>query len=175
MKPEDVHLCLCIQLPDGCEIFVDPEDAERVTKESWVCRHRVRPNKRTGVYAHKYGHTAETLHRFILNARPHEIIDHINHDGLDNRSANLRIVTNSENMQNRNGANRNSKTGVRGVSVFNIRRKKYYGIRVWLGKTHPSGKQSVCKYFPYTDEGFAEACRMAPILRSELMTHSVEG
>jgi hypothetical protein len=42
-------------------------------------------------------------------------IDHINGDRSDNRSCNLRQVSRSQNMQNR-GAQKNSKTGVQGVS-----------------------------------------------------------
>jgi hypothetical protein len=32
------------------------------------------------------------MHRFILQAAPGTIVDHINHNGLDNRRENLRIV-----------------------------------------------------------------------------------
>lgn len=60
---------------------------------------------------------ATRLHRFLTSAPKGTYVDHINHDGLDNRrSCNLRVVTNAENVWNRREANRTSKTGVRGVS-----------------------------------------------------------
>ena len=40
------------------------------------------------------------LHRIIMNAKKGDVIDHINHDTLDNRRENLRIVTHSENKRN---------------------------------------------------------------------------
>ena len=41
------------------------------------------------------------LHREILCAAPGEFVDHINRDKLDNRRANLRIATRSQNNINR--------------------------------------------------------------------------
>jgi hypothetical protein len=41
------------------------------------------------------------LHRQILKAPPHLQVDHINHDGLDNRRSNLRLCTNQQNQCNR--------------------------------------------------------------------------
>lgn len=55
------------------------------------------------------------LHRFLMDAKPGEQVDHINQDGLDNRRENLRIVSHSQNNQNQASARRHSKTGVRGV------------------------------------------------------------
>ena len=40
------------------------------------------------------------LHREIMNCPKDKMIDHINHDTLDNRKSNLRIVTNSQNQYN---------------------------------------------------------------------------
>lgn len=41
------------------------------------------------------------LHREIMQPAPDELIDHINHDGLDNRRANLRICTKAQNSWNK--------------------------------------------------------------------------
>ena len=41
----------------------------------------------------------EYVHRKIMNASSGQIIDHINHNGLDNRPGNLRFVTNGQNRQ----------------------------------------------------------------------------
>ena len=60
------------------------------------------------------------LHRIIWESFNGQVpfgmdIDHINGNRLDNRLANLRVATRTENALNRQCANRNSKTGVRGV------------------------------------------------------------
>ena len=56
-----------------------------------------------------------TMHRLIMNAKKGELVDHINHDGLDNRKENLRICTSSENGRNRR-LGKNSRSGFKGVS-----------------------------------------------------------
>lgn len=40
------------------------------------------------------------MHRIILDAKPGQITDHINQNGLDNRKGNLRIVSHAENIRN---------------------------------------------------------------------------
>lgn len=53
-----------------------------------------------------------------------EFIDHINMDRSDNRIANLRLASKSENMLNR-GAQKNSASGLKGA-YFNKRQKSWY-------------------------------------------------
>lgn len=56
------------------------------------------------------------LHRWIIDAQEGLIVDHINHDTLDNRDENLRQVDKVINGRNRRGANSNNKSsGVRNV------------------------------------------------------------
>lgn len=45
--------------------------------------------------------TVTRIHRAILNAPDGTVVDHINHNGLDNRRKNLRIATYSQNSANR--------------------------------------------------------------------------
>ena len=54
---------------------------------------------------------------------PGKVIDHINHDKLDNRKENLREVTNSVNMKNRKGLTSHNTTGVTGVCWVESRGK----------------------------------------------------
>jgi len=77
------------------------------------------------------------LHRFLLNAQPGEIVDHINGCALDNRRANLRLVTAEQNGQNKR-LSALSATGLKGVGWHKARRKYHariqlQGIRYHLG------------------------------------------
>lgn len=56
------------------------------------------------------------LHRLIMKTPDEQEVDHGNHNGLDNRKANLMNVFKSKNMLNRRGAKQNSLTGIRGVT-----------------------------------------------------------
>lgn len=48
----------------------------------------------------KARHAKTQLHRIVVDAPPGLTVDHINHDGLDNRQANLRVCPQSKNSQN---------------------------------------------------------------------------
>lgn len=66
----------------------------------------------------------EYLSRWIMNAPINMVVDHINHDTMDNRRENLRIVTPGENSWNRRGSDVDSKTGIRNV-YYDPAREKY--------------------------------------------------
>lgn len=80
------------------------------------------------------------VHRIVYMAYfgniPDELfIDHINGNRKDNAPSNLRLVTKQENAMNRQGPNRNNKSGVRGV-YFHVRSGKWAFIvrgkqRLW--------------------------------------------
>ncbi len=82
-------------MADGCEVIIDYEDADRVGA-NWTCYHRKRPGKRETIYVCRPGNITKTLHRFILNVPPRQIVDHKNGNGLDNRKQNLRPATKGE-------------------------------------------------------------------------------
>ena len=56
------------------------------------------------------------LHHFILDITDGSLVDHENHNTLDNRKFNLRVSTINKNTKHRKGANINSSTGVRNVN-----------------------------------------------------------
>lgn len=74
---------------------------------------------------------------YVHGSFPNGYVDHINGDKTDNRIANLRDCTNSENLHNR-GLNKNNKTGFKGVS-WKARDKKYFASIRLHGISHHLG------------------------------------
>lgn len=66
-------------------------------------------------YAYGWKGTTIALHRWLMDPERDELVDHINHDTLDNRRCNLRNVSREVNCFNRAGAPKHSSTGIRGV------------------------------------------------------------
>ncbi len=95
------------------------------------------------------------LHQYILGENIN-IIDHINHNTLDNRKENLRIITKSDNATNRKSKNKNNTSGYRNVS-WNTRENKWFVQLQIDGKNTCLGKFSLDKL---DDAGiFAEEMR----------------
>jgi hypothetical protein len=103
-----------IELTQGKHAIVDPEDFETLNQFKWCAA-----KDYDTYYAIRFARTANNkkttvkMHRQIMNAKPfglaqdgrNDIVDHHNHEGLDNRKHNLSIVTASQN-------NANSKRGM---------------------------------------------------------------
>lgn len=77
--------------------LVDDEDFERVNKYRWFYHHNGYARLTTKIGKEK---KQINMHRFILNAPINMEVDHINHNGLDNRRCNLRLCTHIQNQQN---------------------------------------------------------------------------
>ena len=77
------------------------------------------------------------MHRLIMDAPPHLQVDHINRDRLDNRRANLRFATRSQNQANK-GLQVNNTSRYKGVSWnrgrWEARIRVHNGRRVNLGR-----------------------------------------
>ena len=82
--------------------LIDIEDKDKVLKYKWYC-HQYENNKKYCQGTLEEGLKVR-LHHFILgiekNTLKGYVVDHINGDSLDNRKNNLRIVSQTENMQN---------------------------------------------------------------------------
>lgn len=101
------------------------------------------------------------LHRWLLDAPSDLVVDHINHDTLDNRRANLRLVTLAENAQNRR-VQRNTRSGHRGVHATRE--------GSWIGRVTVNGRSVLCRRFPTIEE--ADAAVRA--VRAAAMPFSVD-
>jgi hypothetical protein len=80
---------------------------------------------------YKSGKSTIQLHRCLFDNPKGKVIDHKNHNTLDNRRSNLRECINSENLQNRKGATSVSKSGVLGVTLH---RGKWRAVVTLNGK-----------------------------------------
>lgn len=86
--------------------------------------------------AGKWGRKTVILHRYLMDAGKGTVVDHRNHDTLKNTTDNLRVVTQRENQHNRKGANKNSKSGVRGVCWVSGKQKWKAYITLNYKATH---------------------------------------
>lgn len=98
--------------------LVDQSDVHLVAGRSWTLMH---PNRTW--YARSEGRRSEgepkafLMHRLIMGVSDRwQLVDHINHDGLDNRRCNLRIVTMQQNLFNQKPS-RKSSSQYKGVSA----------------------------------------------------------
>lgn len=112
--------------------LIDEADAHRVKDrgawyilgDGYVGRIETAPNgSRVGLY----------LHRFVMAAQPHQIVDHIDGNRLDCTRANMRFVSTAQN--NRNGAG-HGRVPLRGVCW--IPDCQRYEAAIWHGRTKQS-------------------------------------
>lgn len=113
----DDFLTYRLPLTQGYVALVDWKDRIRIRSLSW----RAMPTKSGIVYA---GSSGLLLHRWLTNAPDGLHVDHINHDGLDNRMSNLRVVSQSKNSANQRNDGSRNKHGYRGVHFM---RGGFYG------------------------------------------------
>lgn len=78
------------------------------------------------------------MHRHIMQAKPGELIGHIDRDGLNNRRSNLRVATHSQNCRNKQSD----------VGVSGLRGVHWHGDKgKWAAVTTVHGKRIYGGYF----------------------------
>jgi hypothetical protein len=102
-----------IPLTRGLHAIVDAADYERLSRFNW--RAKRSSDGRTDYPVRSAGRDVVFMHQDILGLGRGEHGDHRNHNGLDNRQANLRRCSHAQNMQNRRLAV--GATGFRGVTA----------------------------------------------------------
>jgi len=132
-----------IPLTQGRFAIVDAEDYDRLSEHKWHVMKCVRTEYAGSYQDGKY----ILMHRVLLNAPHHRIVDHRDGNGLNNRKHNLRLCTHQENLYNQRprlgGTSR-----FRGVCWRKTRRKyetkiQKNGKRYSLGYYHDETEAAV--------------------------------
>jgi hypothetical protein len=114
--------------------IVDDEDYETVSRYTWWLN---KSGSRGITYARGWvGGKMIFMHRLIMKPGKRQPIDHINHNGLDNRRSNLRLTTNQQNLVNRGTQKNHKSSQYKGVIKRGDRfeaRIRVNGKAVYLG------------------------------------------
>jgi hypothetical protein len=100
-----------IPLTQGKYAIVDPEDYEELAKYKWFAK-RCEGRFYAGRTVKK---KTVRMHQVIIGDVEGKFIDHINHNGLDNRKANLRFATTQQNSWNKRKQKGNYSSQYKGV------------------------------------------------------------
>lgn len=120
-----------VYLTRGKVALIDVEDVEKVRGYRWGFVKRNKGYASTSLQGARCMHcnakevVTVAMHRAILGDVRGLVIDHVNHDGLDNRRENLRHATYSENALNQRKQKRVTLSKYKGVS-FNRRTVKWF-------------------------------------------------
>ena len=144
-----------IQLTQGMRTRVDAEDLNQLQQYSWRAEYNSQRGswrvKRSEWDARRKFRTFY-MHREILGLKSGDgkQVDHINHDGLDNRRSNLRICTRSENMGN-SRKHRDSRSKYKGVFPYQTCPKCNY-VYHWVAQIHVAGRPKHLGVFATEDQ-----------------------
>lgn len=114
-----------IKLTKGKYAIVDDEDFDFLSQWKWKY-HKDNYAVRTST-----GSKQVYMHREVLKTPKGKLTDHINRNGLDNRRANLRLVSYSQNALN-TGVPQNNTSGYKGV-VWH-KQKKLWQAQINISK-----------------------------------------
>jgi hypothetical protein len=127
-----------IPLTQGQFAIVDDEDFEKLNQWKWYAAY-FKNNK--SFYAGHVMRNSDTnkfhrvmMHRIIMQAQTGQIVDHINHNTLDNRHCNLRIVSHLQNCLNRK-KQEGKECAYKGVYCVK-NKKKANRYRAWFRHKH---------------------------------------
>lgn len=121
------------------ETIIDTDDLEHVESfpNSWF-------GAKTGENVYVLGTVKKkmiSLHRWIMGKPVGKVVDHINHDTLNNRKSNLRIVSRRDNSCNlKEKTRKNNTSGYRGITWSKNEKR-------WLANVQVGGKKVLFRLF----------------------------
>lgn len=98
--------------------LIDLEDYNRIKEYTWGLEKKGYVLSSTK----KVNGKQTYLHRYIMNCPEDKIVDHINHDPLDNRKQNLRVCTTKDNVRNQRKFKEGRTSIYKGVYLNSINR-----------------------------------------------------
>lgn len=117
-----------IPLTQGKVALIDDADFELISARKWC----VRWGRNTFYAGSRIKGTLVKMQNYLLHPPKGMIVDHRNHNGLDNRRLNLRICTQTENMRN-SLSHKDGSSKYKGVSFCKFTGK-------WRVQIHIDGK-----------------------------------
>ncbi len=133
---QELNKPIKIHLSQGRVVLIDESDITLIKDHKWHAD--IKSNGR--IYAIAYvrgsGRSSQrnvSMHRLIMSPPFGMDIDHANHNGLDNRRANLRICTKRENQQNKRKSARSVYKGI-------FRHRNSFVARIRFGSSGSCGQ-----------------------------------
>lgn len=113
--------------------IIDNEDYHRISKYNWNVNNDHNKNRFYAQTSIKIDNKyyCFPIHRMILNLDKNDkiMVDHIDHDGLNNQKSNLRVCTNQQNQANQNIKNENKSSIYKGVYKYGKYNRWISGIK----------------------------------------------
>jgi hypothetical protein len=145
------------------ETYIDLKNLEKVKELnlSWNAKwdkntqsYYAQASEYLGVVEGKFKYKTVYLHRIICPTEKHIVVDHVDHNRLNNLESNLKPRTNQHNLMNRKSANSNSTTGYRNVTYIK-------NINKYIVQLQIDGKNTILGKFDNLEEAgeFAEKMR----------------
>jgi len=125
-----------IRLRGGAMTYLDDADYDRAQAYRW---HKTSNGYVAGSVVEQGARKRVYLHRWLLDAQPGQLVDHIDGNPLNNRRSNLRLATRSQNQANRR-RNRSSRSRYKGVT-WHTRQQR------WMARLQVNGRRITIGYY----------------------------
>lgn len=146
--------------------LIDLDDVKKVQNFTWCVSYK----NGYGFYVTSTRRNTKCvqLHRLITNCPDNLVVDHINHNTLDNRKSNLRNCTNAENTQNTIKPSKNNKTS----GILNVYWDKKHGK--WSVKITFNKKRYYGGGFTNLEEAKEKAVEIKTMLQTAKTPEKIE-